>query len=40
MEIGKEMVKSGEVREIHFASFEDSDFGKYGAIKHQTAWKI
>ena len=40
MEIGKEMVKSGEVREIHFASFEDSDFEKYGAIKHQTAWKI
>jgi hypothetical protein len=40
IEIGKEMVKSGEVREIHFASFGNADFSKYGAVKHQTAWKI
>jgi hypothetical protein len=40
IEIGKEMVESGIVREIHFSSFDNADFSKYGAIKHQTAWKI
>lgn len=40
IEIGKEMIQTGEVKELHFASFENADFSKYGAAKHQTAWKI
>lgn len=40
LEIGQEMVEKGEVKEIHFACFGDTDFGKFGARKHQTAWKI